>query len=104
MTLGGQAIAERDRVLLVQNGANHDAKQFPEPSRFDIGRSPNKHTAFGQGIHTCLGAPLARLEAQEAFSALAEAFPSFTISESQLEYYPTVVSRSLKRLHITFVS
>jgi cytochrome P450 len=102
MLLGGQQIAERDRVLLVQYGANHDPKQFADPDRLDIGRNPNKHAAFGQGIHTCLGAPLARLEAQEAFTALSQAFSRFTIEETALEYNPTVVSRSLKQLHMSF--
>ena len=102
--LGGHQIAEGDRLLLVQYAANHDPAGFADPDRLDIGRSPNRHAAFGQGIHTCLGAPLARLEAQEAFRALSAAFPSFDICETQLDYVPNLVSRSLQQLHITFHS
>ena len=100
--LGGQQIATGDRVLLVHFAANHDPEAFTDPDRLDIGRSPNKHTMFGHGIHMCLGAPLARLEAEEAFRALSAAFPRFEIHETALRYNRTVVSRSLTQLHITF--
>jgi cytochrome P450 len=102
MRIGGRDIAAGDRVLLVQHAANHDPARFTDPDSVDITRWPNRHTTFGQGIHTCLGAPLARLEAQEAFGALAEAFPQFDISENMLRYVPNIVSRSLRSLHVTF--
>jgi cytochrome P450 len=95
-------IAAGDRVLLAQYAANHDPAQFAAPDTVDITRWPNRHTTFGQGIHTCLGAPLARLEAQEAFTALATAFPRFEVAEETLRYVPNIVSRSLCRLHLTF--
>jgi cytochrome P450 len=95
-------IAAGDRVLLAQYAANHDPAQFADPDAVDITRWPNRHTTFGQGIHTCLGAPLARLEAQEAFTALAAAFPRFEVAEQALRYNPNIVSRSLTRLHLTF--
>jgi cytochrome P450 len=95
-------IAAGDRVLLAQYAANHDPAQFAAPDAVDITRWPNRHTTFGQGIHTCLGAPLARLEAQEAFTALAAAFPRFEVAEQTLRYAPNIVSRSLCRLHLTF--
>jgi cytochrome P450 len=104
MELGGKQIAEGDRVLLLHFAANHDPAAYEEPDRLDIGRSPNKHTMFGHGIHMCLGAPLARLEAAEAFAALAAEFPRFDIHETELHYNRTVVSRSLTSLHITFHS
>ncbi|MSP12144.1 MAG: cytochrome P450 [Chloroflexi bacterium] len=62
--LGGQKVREGDRMLAWIGSANRDEKKFPEPDRFDIGRDPNPHIAFGFGIHYCLGAPLARLEAR----------------------------------------
>lgn len=100
--LSGQQIRERDRVLLVQHAANRDPVGFDEPDRFDIARWPNRHVAFGQGIHTCLGAPLARMETEEAFRYLTEQFRSFDILEDELHYNPTMVSRSLNQLHLRF--
>jgi cytochrome P450 len=68
---GGVAIPRDSRMLALLDGANRDPAQFPDPDRFDIGRSPNEHLAFGGGVHRCLGAHLARMEAQEAIVALA---------------------------------
>jgi cytochrome P450 len=98
----GQQVKQGDRVLLVQHAANRDPAGFDDPDRFDIARWPNRHTAFGQGIHTCLGAPLARLETEEALRHLAGQFRSFDIAEDQLRYHPTIVSRSLQQLHVRF--
>lgn len=102
LRIGGREIAAGDRVLLAQYAANHDPAQFADPETVDVSRWPNRHTTFGQGIHTCLGAPLARLEAQEAFTALAAAFPRFEVAQDTLRYNPNIVSRSLTRLHLTF--
>jgi cytochrome P450 len=95
-------IGAGQRVLLVQQAANHDPAQFADPGRLDITRWPNRHTTFGQGIHTCLGAPLARLEAQEAFTALATSFAGFEVTGPELRYVPNIVSRSLQGLHVRF--
>lgn len=100
--LSGQRIEAGDRLLLVQHAANRDPAGFADPDRLDIGRWPNRHTAFGQGIHTCLGAPLARLETEEALSYLSQQFRSFDIMEDELHYHPTIVSRSLQQLHVRF--
>src|SRR5262249_13145041 len=60
--IGGVQIPEGALVLLVYGSANRDEAQFPEADQFDITRAPNRHLAFGQGVHFCAGAPLARLE------------------------------------------
>jgi len=96
--LGSHTVRENDRVFLMQAAANHDPAAFAEPDALDIGRSPNRHTAFGQGIHTCLGAPLARMEAQEAFAYFAERLRGIEVLDRELKYHPTMVSRSLKGL------
>jgi cytochrome P450 len=62
----GSTIAAQSKVLLLWASANRDPDVFPDPDRFDIERTPNDHMAFGRGIHFCLGAPLARLEARIA--------------------------------------
>ncbi|WP_438026570.1 cytochrome P450 [Sorangium sp. So ce233] len=66
----GQVIPAGKLVVPVIGSANRDPQQFRDPGRFDVGRDPNPHVAFGQGIHFCLGAPLARLEARIALSDL----------------------------------
>jgi cytochrome P450 len=66
----GQKIAAGESVLLMYSSANRDEDIFDDPDRFDIGRSPNRHMAFGQGAHTCLGANLARMELRTFFTEL----------------------------------
>jgi cytochrome P450 len=70
--LHGEVIPARKLVLAVIGSANRDPRHFPDPNRFDITRDPNPHIAFGHGVHFCMGAPLARLEAKIALSDLLE--------------------------------
>ena len=70
VTVHGQTIPAGSLVIPVVGAANRDPEVFPEPNRFDIARSPNPHIAFGHGIHFCMGAPLARLEARIALPDL----------------------------------
>ena len=72
--LHGQTLHAGDQVGCVLGSANRDPAAFPDPDRFDVGREPNRHLAFGRGIHFCLGAPLARLEATLAVDALIGRF------------------------------
>ena len=90
-----------ERIRWFISSANRDPNMFEEPDRFDITRHPNRHVAFGSGIHHCLGATLARLEGQEAFKALAERFPNMTLDPMEYEYQPTITFRSLKQLPVT---
>jgi cytochrome P450 len=73
--LGGQTVGAGDGVVAWIAAANHDPAQFPQPERFEVTRQPNRHLAFGQGIHYCLGAPLARLEAKIALGRLLRRCP-----------------------------
>lgn len=74
--LAGTTIRAGDTVTLWYPSANRDERQFPEPYRFDVGRSPNHHLAFGYGEHFCLGATLARWELRAVFRELARHLPS----------------------------
>lgn len=75
VVLRGQQIREGDKVVVWYVSGNRDADVFPNPERFDVGRTPNDHLAFGFGSHYCLGASLAQLEAREMFDQLLRRFP-----------------------------
>jgi cytochrome P450 len=100
--VGGKVVRPGDKLLVALSAANRDPAQFPDPDALDITRDPNPHVAFAHGIHVCLGAPLARLEAQEAFSGLTQRLPMPRLRTEELDYHPTVVSRALKTLPIEF--
>jgi cytochrome P450 len=78
--IGGVPVARGTPVTLCIGAANRDPQQFTEPDRFDIRRTPNRHLAFGFGIHQCAGLSLARLEARIAIGRFVRRFPSYRIS------------------------
>ncbi|MEO3975613.1 cytochrome P450 [Streptomyces sp. CAU 1734] len=73
--VGGTLVRSGEPVLVAAGAANHDALRFTAPGVLDVTREAGRHLGFGHGIHHCLGAPLARLELQEALSALIARFP-----------------------------
>ena len=101
-TLGRRQIRRHDRVRGVIASANRDPNIFGDPDRFDIARSPNRHISFGSGIHSCLGAPLARLEGQEVLLALASLHRRIDLGTDALEYHRNIVHRSLRELSVSF--
>src|SRR6185436_16207819 len=70
LELGGKAIRESQLLFVVLGAGNRDPAYYPEPDRFDITRNTSRHLAFGQGMTYCLGAALARMEAQVCFNTL----------------------------------
>ena len=81
MTVGGCPIKATQSMLVSLRGANRDPAAFADPHRFDITRKKSPHVAFGGGAHICIGAPLARLEAQVALPKLFERFPRLRLAE-----------------------
>ena len=84
----GHRIKAGDKVTYWEMSANRDAAVFDDPFRFDIARSPNRHVAFGFGVHVCLGASLARMEMRLAFAELLARIETFT-SEGPIEWMPS---------------
>jgi cytochrome P450 len=98
----GKVMEKNDRIRWFISSANRDPNVFVDPNKFDITRQPNPHVAFGNGVHHCLGATLARVEGQEVFKALAERFPNLQIESEELDYQPSITFRSLKSLPVTW--
>lgn len=100
LEMGGKTIREGQRLFAFMNSANRDPEAFADPERFDIGREPNAHLTFGHGIHFCLGAPLARLEAQIATLRLAQRLPDIRLSGADPEWHDSLILRGVKRLPV----
>jgi cytochrome P450 len=102
--IGGHVFQAGDAVVPVMAAANHDPAQFPEPDRFDVTRSPNRHLSFGVGHHLCVGSSLARAEGAIAVDALFRRLPSMTlaVAEDDLEYRPNLTLPGLARLPVTW--
>ena len=102
MTLHGVTIPQGATVLPTLLSANRDEAVFANADRLDLARTPNRHLAFGHGIHYCLGAPLARLEGRIAFNALLERAPhlQLAVARERLEYNNIMILHALKELPV----
>jgi cytochrome P450 len=100
--IGGVHIGPGEVVLVSLSGANRDPSRYADPEELDVGRDSTGHLAFGHGIHYCLGAPLARLEAEIAFGALIERFGSITLAvpPSELRWRPSSLIHGLESLPV----
>lgn len=87
-------------VLIGIGSADRDPDRFPAPDRFDIHRDPRGHMAFGHGIHFCLGAPLARMEARTAIRSLLERCPNLTLADSPTTWLPGMLMRGTRTLQV----
>lgn len=100
LSLDRGTIPAGDLVFLSLSGANRDPARFPDPDRFVIERADNDHVAFGGGIHHCLGASLARAEAQILLAALVERFPRLTLADPHIAWRQTMTYRGPETVHI----
>jgi cytochrome P450 len=104
LTVAGVTIPRGELVLAVLASANRDHQQFEDPDKLDLSREPNRHLAFGYGVHYCLGAPLARLEGQIAISTLFRRIPDLRLAKplDALPWRRGLVLRGLESLPVEF--
>ena len=100
--VGGTPIAAGTGAFVILAAANRDPAQFKDPETFDIARNPNEHVAFGDGIHFCIGAPLARQEGAIAIGAALERFPHLRLKnpDAPVTYKGSYFLRGLSRLEM----
>jgi cytochrome P450 len=99
VVIDGHPLQRGQRVIAAIGAANRDASVFGEPDRFDPGREPNPHLAFGHGIHFCLGAPLARMAGQLALAALLARFSRIEVN-GPIRRAPTPMFRNIRQLPV----
>lgn len=99
MTIGDTQVVKGDTMMLLLAAAQHDVAEFEQPGVFDPDRNALRHLAFGKGLHYCLGAPLARLEAAVALSAVTARFPQARL-DAEPVYKPNVTLRGLSSLAV----
>ena len=97
MTIGGVTVPKGDTMMLLLAAAQRDPSAFGQPDTFDPSRDDLRHLAFGHGVHFCLGAPLARLEARVALTAVTRRFPRATLA-AEPPYKPNVTLRGMASL------
>ena len=104
--VGDVVIPAGEWVLPAISSADRDPAQFPDPDRLDLGRDTSGHVAFGHGVHYCLGAPLARMEAEVALGALLARFPeiSLAVLPSELRWRPVSLMNGLESLPVRLAS
>ena len=102
MVIGDKNVAAGERVMLVLGAANRDPAKFPDADRLDVTRQPNEHLAFGVDSHFCLGAHLARMEAQVILASLIDRFPGLRLSSETIDWHSNPAYRGLKALHVAF--
>src|ERR1700693_3753061 len=102
LQIGGKQVSAGQEVIMLLGAANHDPAQFADPDRLLLARPESRHLSFGLGVHFCLGAALARLEGEIAFSTLFKRFPHLRLETDVVEWQPSMVFRGLKQLPVSF--
>src|SRR6185436_19806681 len=102
--MGGRLIKKRQAVMAVIGAANRDPERFPDPDKLDIGRTDNRHLAFGWASHFCFGAPLARIEGQLVFEGLVRRTANMKITPGPIVWRDNLGLRGLTSLQVTFDS
>ncbi|MGE5594853.1 MAG: cytochrome P450 [Hyphomicrobiales bacterium] len=103
LEIGGKTIKKDQQTLVWLASANRDEAVFCEPTRFDVTRTPNRHLSFGLGIHFCLGAPLARMEARVALDVFLKRIRNFErVDSNPLPRVPTFIMRGVRELPIRY--
>ncbi|MBV9922014.1 MAG: cytochrome P450/oxidoreductase, partial [Pseudonocardia sp.] len=102
VTLHGVTIPAGGRVVLVYGAANRDERRFPDPDRFDVTRGKQRHLGFGEGVHGCIGAPLARLEAKIALEEALPLLGDYTITDVPERYRTTPNMYVWEHLNLAF--
>jgi len=98
--INGTKLNKGDMFAVFIGSANRDEKEFENSEKFDITRDPNRHIAFGTGIHNCLGKNLARLEAQIAFQKILEYLPKIKLKETEPNWRKNSFFRGLEKLEV----
>jgi hypothetical protein len=100
--VAGKQIKKGELVCFSFAAANRDPEQFQSPAQLDITRKPNRHLAFGHGLHYCVGAALARLEGQIVINSVLRYLPDLELANEKLEWHRNFTLRGLKSLPVVF--
>jgi len=95
-------IRKGQAVIAVMGAGNRDPERFPNPNKLDLGRTDNRHLAFGWASHFCFGAPLARIEGQLVFEALVRRTANMKIEQNPIIWRDNLGLRGLTSLQVTF--
>jgi cytochrome P450 len=98
----GQILKPGEKVGIIFMSANRDERHYPNPDVFDVGRNPVDHLGFGAGLHSCLGAALARLEGRVAIEEVLHYLPNFEVDEAGLQMMHSPSTRGYTRIPLAF--